>query len=173
VTTSKPSTLKKIGDALNTGDDKGVMIAVALSLIIIIGVVAGYYVYHVIYEKPEGYSEIYVLDAQGKAIDYNFNLTVNQNATFYVTVVNHLGYTQSFQVQEKITNQPTISLPVNVDPVQTFTKTLIDGEAWAIQAPVTVNAPGGYSIFFELWLDNAGALQFTTNAAKISVDAVA
>jgi uncharacterized membrane protein len=169
---SKPSTLKKISDALNSGDDKGVMIAVAISLIIIIGVVAGYYVYHVVYEKPEGYTEIYVLDAQGQAANYNFTLTVNQNATFDVYVVNHLGNTQSLQVQEKITNQPIPILPVNGSPVQTFTKTLADGETWAIQAPVTVDTPGSYSVFFELWLDNSGTLQFTTNAAKLSVDAV-
>jgi uncharacterized membrane protein len=172
VTTSKPSTLKKIGDALNTGDDKGVMIAVAVSLIIIIGVVAGYYVYHVIYEKPEGYSEIYVLDAQGKALNYVFNFTVNQDATFNVYVVNHLGNTHSVQVQEKITNQPTPVLPVNGSPVQTFTKTIADGETWAIQAPVAVGTPGSYNVFFELWLDNSGTPQFTTNAAKLSVDAV-
>jgi hypothetical protein len=38
------TTLKKIGNALNTDDDKGIIIAVAIALLIVAGVVAGYYV---------------------------------------------------------------------------------------------------------------------------------
>ncbi len=168
--TSKPSTLKKIGDALNTGDDQGVMIAVAVSLIIVIGVVAGYYVYHVIYEKPEGYSEIYALDAQGKAENYTLNLTVNQDATFNVYVVNHEGESAAFQVQEKITNEPVSILPVNAEPVKVYSKTLANGETWPIQAHVYLQNPGSYAVFFELWLDNSGSLEFTGNAVKLPVD---
>ena len=164
--------MKKLGDALNTGDDKGVIIAVVVSLIIVIGVVAGYYVYHVIYEKPEGYTDIYVLDDQGKAVNYTNTLAVNQNATFNAYVVNHLGYTQSFQVEEKITNQPIQQLPINVNPVNTYAKTLANGETWAIPAPVKLTELGSYSVIFELWLDNAGILKFTGNAAKLPVDAV-
>jgi uncharacterized membrane protein len=168
--TSKPSTLKKIGDALNTGDDKGIIIAVAISLIIVIGVVVGYYVYHVIYEKPEGYTTIYVLDAQGKAVDYTFNLTLGQNAMFNVYVVNHMGDTKSFQVQEKISTAPISQLPVDAASLSVHTKTLADGEIWPIQAPVTLQNAGSFSIFFELWLDNAGTLTFTGNAVKLTVD---
>jgi uncharacterized membrane protein len=162
--------MKKIGDAMNTGDDKGVIIAVAVSLIIIIGVVAGYYVYHVIYEKPEGYTDIYVLDSQGKAVNYTFNLTVNQNATFNVYVVNHMGDTESYQVQEKITTGPISQLPIDIAPLNTYAKTLADGETWSIQAPVTLQSAGSYAIFFELWSNNSGNLKFTGNAIKLSVD---
>ena len=62
------ATLKKIGDALNTGDDKGVVIAVAAALLIIAGVVAGYYI--LLHPTPEGYTDFYVLDSQGKAVNY-------------------------------------------------------------------------------------------------------
>jgi len=170
--TSKPSTLKKIGATLNTGDDKGVIIAVAVSLIIVIGVVAGYYAYHVIYEKPEGYTTIYVLDAQGKAVDYPSNLNVNQDATFNIYVVNHMGNTESFQVQEKITTEPISQLPTDVTPVNIYTKTLAEGETWSIQAPVTLQKAGSYTIFFELWANNSGTLKFTGNAVKLTVDVV-
>ncbi len=168
--TSKPSTLKRIGNALNTGDNQGVMIAVAVSLIIVIGVVAGYYVYHVIYEKPEGYSTIYVLDTQGKAVNYLSNLTVNQIATVNVYVVNHEGKSATFQVQEKITTEPVSELPVNAEPVKVFSKTLAGGETWPIQVPVSLQNSGSYAIFFELWLDNSGSLEFTGNAVKLAVD---
>jgi uncharacterized membrane protein len=169
VTTQKPSTLKRIGDALNTGDDKGVMIAVAVSLIIIIGVVAGYYVYHV-REKPEGYSEIYVLDAQGQAVNYPFNFTVNQNVTFNVYAVNHMGDTESFQVQEKITSDPVPQLPASVTPANTYSNTLADGETWPIQVPVTISNAGTYTIYFELWRQISGSYAYTGNAAVVHVN---
>ena len=167
--TSKPSTLKKIGDALNTGDDIGVIIAVAVSLIIVIGVVAGYYAYYV-RTVPERYTTIYMLDAQGKAVDYPSNITVNQNATFHIYVVNHLGNTESFQVQEKITTEPISQLPADVTPVNIYAKTLADGETWAIQAPMTLQKAGSYTIFFELWSNNSGTLKFTGNAVKLPLD---
>jgi uncharacterized membrane protein len=165
--TSKPSTLKKIGNALNTGDDKGVIIAVAISLIIVVGVVAAYYVY---YQTPEGYTTISVLDGEGKAANYTFNLNINQTATFNVFVVNHMGETESFQVQEKITTEPISQLPIDVTPVNVYTKALPDGETWSIQAPLTLQNAGSYTLFFELWLDNSGTLKFTGNAVKLTVD---
>ncbi len=170
--TAKPSTWKRIGDALNTDDDKGVVIAVAIALIVIIGVVAGYYVYHVIYEKPEGYTNIYVLDANGTATNYTFTLIVNQETTFNVYVENHMGRVESFEVREKITNQPTPQLPADVPPETTYTKTLNDGERWAIQAPVTISGLGSCTVFFELWQQDLGVLKYTGNAAILHVDVV-
>ena len=163
-------TLKKIGDAVNTGDDKGVIIAVALALIIISAVVAGYYIYA--HPTPEGYTSISVLDDQGKAANYPLTLQVNQGTTYHVTVVNHMGASASCQVQEKITNETIQLLPVSISPANTFTKTLADGENWEIQAPVTLTQTGAYSIIFELWLDNAGTLKFTENGLVLNVDVV-
>lgn len=169
----KSATLKKIGDALNTGDDKGVIIAVAVSLVIIISVVTGYYAYHVIYEKPEGYTEIYVLDAQGKAVDYPETLVVNQNYTFNVWIENHMGKTLSSQVQLKVTNETIPLFPVETAAINTYAKTLANGEKWETQATVTLHETGSHSIIFELWTrDDAGDLKFTGNAVVRNVEAV-
>ena len=88
------ATLKKIGDALNSGDDKGIVAAVVVALLIVAGVVAGYYL--LLHPAPEGYTTIYLLDAQGKAVDYPDTLIVNQNYTFNVWVENHMGGTLPF-----------------------------------------------------------------------------
>ena len=170
--TVKSTKLKKIGAALDSGDEKGVIIAVAIALIIVIGVVAGYYIYHVICEKPEGFTSIYVLDSQGKAINYTFTLGVNQNTTFHVYVVNHMGATESCQILEKITNESIQQLPIDATPTNTYTKTLANDEQLTIPAPVILTAPGSYSIIFELWLNNAGTLHYTGNAVILNVDAV-
>jgi uncharacterized membrane protein len=164
------TTLKKIGNALNTDDDKGIIIAVAIALLIVAGVVAGYYVlYH---PTPEGYTEIYVLDANGQAVDYPDTLSVNQNYTFNVWVENHMGETQSFEVQLKITNESISLFPAEIAPINTYTKTLANGETWETQVTVTLHEIGNHSIIFELWQNDAGTLEFTGNAVILNVEAV-
>jgi uncharacterized membrane protein len=164
------TTLRKIGNALNTGDDKGIIISVTIAILIVAGVVAGYYIlYH---PTPEGYTTIYLLDANGQAVDYPDALIVNQNYTFNVWVENHLGQTQAFELQLKITNESTSLFPVESAPINTYTKTLANGEAWETQAPVTLHETGSHSIIFELWQDDAGTLKFTENAVVLNVDAI-
>jgi uncharacterized membrane protein len=170
VTTSKPSTLKKIGNALDSGDDKGVLIAITIALIIISGIVAGYYL--LFHPAPEGYSEIYVLDANGQAIDYQETLIVNQPTSYNVTVVNHMGANTEFEVQVKVTNRTFSTFPVEVQPVDTFTTTLGDGQAASRQASITLNETGAFSIIFELYIRNGEQLTFTTNALVVHVEGV-
>lgn len=163
-------TLKKIGDALNTGDEKGIIAAVAVALIVVAGVVAGYYIlYH---PTPEGYTTIYLLDANGQALDYPDTLIVSQNYTLNVWVENHLGQAQAFEVQLKITNESTSLFPVESAPINTYKKTLANGEAWETQATITLHETGSPSIIFELWQDDTGILNFTENAVVLNVDAV-
>ena len=164
------TTLKKIGNALNTDDDKGIIIAVAIALLIVTGVVAGYYIlYH---PTPEGYTTIYLLDANGQAVDYPNTLVVNQNYTFSVWVENHLGQAQAFEVQLKIANESTSIFPAEIAPINIYTKTLANGEAWETQATVTLHETGSHSIIFELWQNDTGILNFTENAVVLNVEAV-
>ncbi len=163
-------TVKKIGDALNTGDDKGIIIAVAVALIVIVAVVAGYYL--VFRPAPEGFTSIYVLDAEGKAVNYVDTLIVNQPTTYRVFVENQNGTNLQCEVQVKVTSQ-TVSIPLNVEPASTYDKTLANGEIWEIQAPVTLLEAGSHSIAFELWTRNAtGELEFSGNAPVLNVDAI-
>ena len=163
--------LKKIGDALNTGDDKGVAIAVATALIIVAGVVAGYYA--LFRPPPEGYTTIDVLDSNGLAVNYIDTLTVNQNYIFNIEVVNHMGQILPFEVQLKVINETIPLFPAEINAINTYTKTLADGEKWEIQAPVTLHETGSHSIVFELWIQNeAGKLEFSGNAVVRNVDAV-
>jgi uncharacterized membrane protein len=167
---NESTTLKKIGNVFNTGDDKGIVIAVAIALLIVAGVVAGYYIlYH---PTPEGYTTIYLLDAQGQAVNYADTLIVNQNYMFNVWVENHLGQPQGFEVQLKITNVSLSLFPVESAPINTYTKTLANGETWETQATVTLHETGSHSIIFELWQDDAGTLKFTGNAVVLNVEAV-
>ncbi len=164
-------TLGKIGDKLNTGDDKGIIIAVTVALVVIAAVVAGYYlIYH---PNPEGFTDLYVLDANGQAVNYAEILVVNQPTTYDVFVVNHENTNLQCEVQVKVTNQTITSFPLDVAPASTYDKSVADGETWKTPAAITLHEPGSYDIVFELWTRNAaGALEFSGNALKLSVDAV-
>jgi uncharacterized membrane protein len=166
-------TLRKLSSTLDADDDKGVIAAVAVSLVIISAIVAGYYIYHVFNQKPEGYTTIYLLDENGQALNYPDTLVVNQNHTFYLWVENHEGTTLPCEVQLKITNETVSLFPVQVEPANTYTKSLANGEKWETQANITMNAIGSYTIIFELWAKLEGeGYSFTGNMVVLHINAV-
>ncbi|MBT0160056.1 DUF1616 domain-containing protein [Candidatus Bathyarchaeota archaeon A05DMB-2] len=156
-------------------ENKGYMIAIVVVLVFVSSLVTGYYI--ITRLPPEGYSTINLLDyQQKKAIDYPELLIINHNNTFnvYVEVENHMGTSRLCEVQLKITNETITILPVPIDPVNTFTETVENGENWETLATVSVNQPGNYSVVFELWLfdDNASAFKFTYNYCVLHIEVV-
>jgi len=165
------ATLRKIGDTLNSGDTKGAVIAVTVALLIISTVVAGYYI--VVHPTPEGYTNIFVLDAQGKAVNYTDRLVVNENYTFNVGVENHMGQSLPCEVQVKLTNETISLFPAEMASIKSYSKTLANGERWEIPITVSLQETGSHSIVFELWIqENAGTLEFSGNAVIRKVDVV-
>ena len=83
-------------------ENKGYTIAVTFTLIFVSSLLIGYY--YVSTLPPEGYTTIYMLDQQKKAIDYPELLVLNENNTFnvWVGVENHMGKRQSFEVLQKV-----------------------------------------------------------------------
>jgi uncharacterized membrane protein len=153
---------KNIGEKIGINDDNGYIVAIALALIIIASLLAGYYLLYK--PAPEGYSTIYLLDSQNKAVDYPQILVANQNSTFSAPlfVVNNMGWTVQYQVLVKITNNLDSS-PVNVQPTGTYDVTLKNGQSWEKSITVTENQVGSYWVVFELYKFNpdGGAYQFT------------
>ena len=158
---------KGIGRKIGLNDDKGYVVAIVLALVIVALLLVGYYVFF--RPPPAGYSTIYLLDSQNKAVNYPQLLVANQNSTFYVpiAVVNNMGYTMRYEVLVKITNQPP-TVPVNSQPVATYQMTLGNGQTWQKTATVTENQVGNYWVVFELWYYNSDpnvmAYQFSPNA---------
>lgn len=165
---------KNIGEKIGLNDDKGYLVAIALALIIISALLAGYYL---IYKPtPEGYSTIYLLDAQNNAENYPQVLVANQNSTFTVpvAVVNNMGWTVQYQVLVKITDNLDSS-PVNVQPTGTYNITLKNGQTWKNSVSVTENQVGNYSVVFELYTFNpadGGSYQFTYNICVLPIQVV-
>jgi uncharacterized membrane protein len=155
---------KKIGRKISLNDDKGYAVAIFLVLIIVSALTVGYFV--VSGSQPSGYSTIYLLDSQGKAVNYPDVLVANQNSTFIVPVAveNHMGGAVHYSVLVKITDKPS-SFPVDVLPSETYNMTLGNGQSWQNSATVTENQVGSYSVVFELWQYNpdSGTYQFKNN----------
>jgi uncharacterized membrane protein len=164
---------KNIGEKIGINDDNGYIVAIALALIIIASLLAGYYLLYK--PAPEGYNTIYLLDSQNKAVDYPQVLVTNQNSTFSapLTVVNNMGWTVQYQVLVKITNNLDSS-PVNVQPTGTYDVTLKNGESWEKSITVTENQVGSYWVVFELYKFNpdGGVYQFTHDYCVLPIQVI-
>ncbi len=124
-----------------------------------------------------GYTTIYVLDNNRKAVDYPESAVAGVNSTFsvYVDVENHLGRNlNDTQVQVKITNSTTASFPANASVVQTFTGAIKDQTRLENTATISLNQPGDYLVYFEFWIpDQNGALEYSGNSCVLNVQVAA
>ena len=162
--------VNSIGRKIGINDDKGIVIAIFVVLIIVSVVAAVYFI--AFPAKPEGYSTIYLLDTQKTTDNYPAMLVANHNSTFsvWVAVENHRGATTQFQVLTKIT--PNLStIPVNTPAINTTTITLENGKSWQSLRTITENQVGSYSVVFELWRLNpdTSTYEFTNNYCVLNI----
>jgi uncharacterized membrane protein len=166
--------MRKLGMSLKLNDNKGYTIAIVFMIIFVSSLLGGYYLISRL--PPEGYSTIYILDSQKKAIDYPELLILNQNNTFnvWVGVVNHNGNKQSFEVLQKVVKGTVSSFPVDAEIVGSYEKTMENGETWETPVEVSLNETGSYMVIFELWIydNNAGAFQFSYDYSVLKVDVI-
>ncbi|MGA3059294.1 MAG: DUF1616 domain-containing protein [Candidatus Bathyarchaeia archaeon] len=164
---------KKIGRKIGINDDKGYALGIFLALIIVTALAISYFAFF--RPAPAGYSTIYLLDSQNKAVNYPSVLVANQNSTFNVpvTVVNQMGSTAQYQILVKITDDLSI-FPVNTAPIGVYNATLGNGQSWQESITVTENQVGSHSVVFELWQYNqdAKAYQFTNNECVLNIQVV-
>jgi uncharacterized membrane protein len=169
-------TMRKLGRSLQLNDDKGYTIAVVFALIVVSSILVGYYLVSRL--PPEGYTTIYMLDSQKKAVDYSELLVINgneKNNTFnvWIAVENHMNERQSCVVMQKVIKGTIFSFPVEADANSNYTKTIENGETWETLATVSINEPGSYSVIFELWIyDETGALKFSYNYCVLNIEVV-
>jgi uncharacterized membrane protein len=164
----------RIGRRIGLNDDKGYLVPVFLALIVVIAVVAGFYIYFTVYSTPEEYNTLYLLDSQHQAIDYPQVLVAGQNSTFAVNVavVNHMKETHSYQVRTKVVTNFMLSHDgVDAPTVDTYDVTIEKGATNEHVVTVTENAVGNYAVVFELWLQKGdGSYEFTQNYCVLNID---
>jgi uncharacterized membrane protein len=163
-----------IGRKIGLNDDNGYLVPVAIALIVVIAVVAGFYIYFSVYSTPEEYNTMYLLDNQHQAIDYPQVLVAGHNSTFTVNVdvVNHMRDSHSYQVRTKIvTNFMLNHDGVDAPTINSYDVTVEKGATNEHVVTVTENAVGNYAVVFELWLQKAdGNYEFTQNYCVLNID---
>ena len=174
-------TIKKLGKWLALKDNEGYLVSVAFALLIVSVLIAGYQLTW----RPtsDKFTSIYLLDSERQAADYPELLVINQNAslTLWAGIENHMGKTQYYQIQLKVTNRTIVSLPLNAEATSIFLKTLENGENWETPvtlaagtgsiANVSLNEAGDYSVAFELWVSEGETenLEFSGNFCVLNV----
>lgn len=166
----------RIGRRIGLNDDKGYLVPVFLALIVVIAVVAGFYIYFTVYSTPEEYNTLYLLDSQHQAIDYPQVLVAGQNSTFTVNVavVNHMKDTHSYQVRTKVvTNFMLNHDGVDAPTIDSYDVTIEKGATNEHIVTVTENTVGNYAVVFELWLQkNDGSYEFTQNYCVLNINVI-
>jgi len=160
---------KRIGRKIGLNDEKGYGIAVFLALIVVAVIVTGYFVSAAL-NPPRGYSTIYLLDSNEKAVEYPEVLVVGQNSTVWLAVENHHPDAVSFVVQVKITDALS-TYPQNVTAIQTYeTGAIAPQDSWRTMVTLTQNNPGDYAVVFELYKLNGDAAEFTYNYCVLNLE---
>jgi uncharacterized membrane protein len=133
------------------------IVSIVLASIFVSIILVGYY-FLVLDAPPEGFSSIYLLDEQKKTESYPEFLIIGENNTFnvWVGVVNHMGMKQTYEIQQKITQEPILIFPINEEVENKFSKILDDQETWETMISTTISDPGNYSLVFELYLKEEG-----------------
>ncbi len=158
--------------------EKGHIAAVAIALVVVSGVVAGYFVLN--QQGVYGYTQMYLLDAQNSADNYPQVLVANQNSTFnqQVYVANNLSDPKDplkewgFQLQVKIVKD-TVSFPVDAAADKTIQFSRKTNESWNSEVPISINTSGTYSVVFELYSKNGEEYVFTNNYCVLHLTVVA
>ncbi len=164
--------MKKLSGNFNVKSNRNAYaVSVAIALLLASVLLVTYYV--ALRPVPDRYMTIYLLDSNRKAVDYPEHLVVNVNSTFsvYVEVENHMGRSvNDTQVLVKVTPDLNPTFPVNANVTQAFDGTVADGATWENIATVTLNQPGTYAVYFELWISNQnGQLQFSNDFCVLNV----
>lgn len=151
--TVESSALKKIGDKLGLDESKGYAVAVTAVLVFAAVLAGGYFTYlWATSGTPEKYSTIYVLSSD-RTLDLPETVVIGQNNTFnvWVGVINQMRETMSFEIRLKITGEINPLFPIDAEPKGTYLMSLKDGEKTEKLASVSIDKPGKYMVFFELW----------------------
>jgi uncharacterized membrane protein len=150
----------------------GYVISVAIALLIA-SILLGYY-YIALRPVHENYMSISLLDSQKKATNYPEFLVNGMNSTFsvYVEVENHMEKTLNAQILVKVTENASTSVPVySISPIVVYNMTMEPKATWEEIATVSLDAPGNYLVFFELWISdqNIDIFEFSNNYCVLNI----
>jgi uncharacterized membrane protein len=162
---------KKIKPSAKSASDRSEEKTVTVTILVAIVILAGLLIYLALTPPQQNPSTtIYVLDAEKQAENYPKTVVLGVNSTFplWVGVENNNGTTSTFTVKIKLDDGRGNVDPSPAEPVESYEKTLADGELWEFQVTITVDQVGSNRIIFELWSSD----EYLGNWVDLSLEAI-
>jgi len=97
-------------------------------------------------QTPQAYTEFYVLNADGQAAEYPTNLSVGEQATVRLGVVNYEGESTSYR----------LSVRAGERTLQTREVSLVQSERWEEPVTFRLETAGSHRVRFLLFKNPAG-----------------
>jgi hypothetical protein len=122
--------------------------AVASLMLILIAIFPTLFLMIHLPSQHEPFSELWLLDLEHTTKYYPFNVTINQiQGPLYLSVSNHMGYSQYYLVHVKFGNQTdqlpnrTLAVPSPLSSIYEFQFLIADGGVW--ETPLTFSITNG------------------------------
>lgn len=157
-----------------SSEEKTIILTILVALVII-----GALLVNLVFFTPvetEQFSAIYYLDSEKKAENYPKTVVLGENSTFslWVGVENQKGTTMDYSVLVKVDDG---SSPVDYSPakpIESFERTLSDGEIWEFPVTISIDQLGSNRVIFELWFFNGtkNDPDYTGNWVSLSIEAI-
>ena len=158
----------------NKSEEKTIIVTIVVALVIL-----GALLVNLVFLTPtekEPLSAIYYLDSEKKLENIPKTVVLGENSTFtlWVGVENQNDSTIDYSVQLKIDNG---TAPVNPSPatvIDSFNRTLVNGEVWEFPVTMILDTPGTNRIIFELKFFNGTSLEpeYTGSWVSLSIEAI-
>jgi uncharacterized membrane protein len=159
---------KKGGKSVsNQDEEKTITITILIAITILVGLLI-YFVLTPSIQEPS--SAIYLLDSQKQTENFPKTVVLGENntLTIWVGVENHNGVTKTFSVQIKMDDRKGDVDPSPAETLESYEKTLADGDLWEFQVMINIDQVGSHRIIFELWsLDD-----YLGNWVSLSLEAI-
>jgi uncharacterized membrane protein len=156
-------------------EEKTIIVTILVALVII----GGLLVYLVFFTpiQTEPFAAIYLLDSEKQAENYPKTVILGENSTFslWVGVENQNDKTMDYSVAVKIDSGTAPVGSNKTECIETFNRTLLDGETWEFPVTISIDQLGSHRILFELWsLDETkNEFTYTGSYVSLSVEATA
>lgn len=154
-------------------EEKTIMVTILVALVIISGLLM-YLVFFVPVET-EPFSAIYLLDPEKQAENYPKTVVLGENSTFSLWIgVENQNKTQVFSVQIKVDNGTAPVGSNETKVIESFNRTLVDGEIWEFPITISIDQLGLNRILFELWFldETKDEFVYTGSYVSLSVEAL-
>ena len=155
-------------------EEKTIVLTILVALVII-----GTLLVNLVFFTPvetEHFSLIYYLDSEKQTTNLPKSVVLGENSTFslWVGVENQNDTSMDYSVLVKVDDG---SSPVDyspAEPIESFEKTLTDGENWEFPVTISMLQLGSNRVIFELWFFNVtkNDFDYTGNWVSLSVEAV-